>query len=802
MAPLRELSRALRTLRRSPGSAVIAVFALGLGIGLCALVFSMIQAVMVRGLPFHDPDQLVEVYRRNPTRGSYLMPTIHDYAAWRESGRAFADLGAYYSGTVNLSGGGTDQVPERMRGAFITPSVLSLLGVRPAAGRLFVEEDDQVGAPPVILLGWDVWQQRFQGDPGVVGRVIRANGVETVVVGVLPAGFGFPESQQVWLPLRLDASRISWENDRYIGAIGRLKPGVTMAAATTDLDRVAARLAQEHPDTHRGLTVQVSPFGRLSDRNRAMLLIMFAAVIAVLMIACVNVANLLIGRAIVRTKEVGIRMALGAGRFQVAAPFLAESTVLAAGGALLGIAVAHASLRVFVHAIEVHNPPFWLRFTIDGTVLGFIALAAVGAAILAGAIPAWQAARLSMHDTLKDESRGATGFRLGRLSSGLVVAEIALSLGLLAGAGLMVRSVLELNATDLGVPGKEIFVARVALPAASYAAADAQRRFAADLQTRLEAMPGAESVAVASGWPGRGGGSGAIAIEGQSDTDDHGLVYAMVPIVSTGYFATFDARPIRGRVFTPADAAGALPVALVNRAFERRYLGAGNGLGRRIRVGGPDQPWLTVVGVVPDLLESGVQNWRPEAVYRPIAQFPIRFIAMAVRTAAHPLDLTAPVREQVRALDADLPIYDINTLHGAVQDANFMTGLFAGLFGAFGSAALLLAAVGLYGVMSFSVNQRRREVGVRMALGANSADVLRLVLLRGMRQVALGLALGTVLAYALARGIASALFGVSPLDPLALAGTVLVLVAVAALACVVPAIRATHTDPLEALRAE
>jgi len=446
MSPLAELTLALRALRRSPASAVIAVFALGVGIGLSTLIFSIVQGAVLRGLPFHEAHELVRVDRFHPQRGVQI-PTIHDYAAWQEGGRSFEALGAYTTGTVNLSGGG-ERNPELVRGATITPSVLELLGVRPVLGRLFTAADDVPGAPPVILLGWTVWQRRFSADRDVVGRTVRANGVENTIVGVLPEGFGFPESQQIWRPMRLDARRIPWERATSVQVIGRLRDDVSADAAIADLSRVAARITQQHPETHRGMGVRVAAFSDMSDDDVAMLYIMFGAVLGVLIIACVNVANLLIGRAIVRTKEVGIRVALGASRWRVALPFLAESAVLAVAGALLGVIIAYAGLSIFLRAIEPHNPPFWMEFSIDGTVLGFVALAAACAALLSGIIPAWQAARLSLHDTLKDESRGTTGFRLGRMSRALVVAEIALSLALLTGAGLMIRSVVKLNTID------------------------------------------------------------------------------------------------------------------------------------------------------------------------------------------------------------------------------------------------------------------------------------------------------------------------------------------------------------------
>lgn len=801
MGPLFEVRLALRTLRRAPGSAIVAVLALGLGIGLSTLVFSIIQGAMLRGLPFERPHEIVSLYRQDPGSRFVRMPTIHDYAAWAGAERTVGAIGAYNTATFIFGRGEGEARPERLRGAAVTPSVFGLLGVQPLLGRSFDETDDVPGAAPVLMLNEELWRRRFDGDPSVIGRTLRVDGQETVVIGVLPGTFAFPESQEVWKPLRMDAARTPW-GEGNVQVVARLREGVTPERAKLDLDLIAARIADEHPETHAGLGVSVEPYGSFGGNDRAMLFVMLAAVAAVLVIACVNVANLLIGRAIMRTKEVGIRTALGASRWRVALPFLAESAVLAAAGALVGLAVAYIGIGLFVRSVEIHNPPFWIRFSIDGGVLAFVAGAAVVAALLAGSVPALQAARLSLHDTLKDESRGASSFRLGRASRGLVVAEIALSVALLVGAGLLVRSVLGLTALDMGVSTDDVFTARVALPSAAYPDGDAQRRFARDLETRLAGLPGVRTVALAASVPGRFGSNTWVDIEGVTGTDAQDRAYANVPVVSNGYFGVFDAAPIRGRAFNESDGAGAPAVAVVSEAFERRWLDGASALGRRVRIGDESAPWLEVVGVVPDLLESNIQSERYENVYRPLAQVPLRFINLAVRTAGAPLEFVVPLREQVQAIDPDLPVYDVATLGTAIRNDNFRYGIFGSLFASFGAAALVMAAVGLYGVMSFSVGQRRREVGVRMAVGAGAADVLRLILGHGMRQVALGLAIGTPLAFGLSRLIASALYRVSPTDPATFGIIVVLMIGVALLACIVPALRATRVDPLEALRSE
>lgn len=801
LATFFEFRLAARTLRKSPASAAIATLALGLSIGLSTLVFSIVQGAMLRGLPLPRPEGILRIERLVPSRG-VVWPTVHDISAWSEGTRSFEAIGAYTTRLVNLSARGADDLPEQIRGAAVSYEVLELLGVRPVAGRLFSREDDVEGAPPVAIIGWEVWQRRFGGDPAVVGTTLRANGEETVIVGVLPEGFGFPESHRIWLPLRADASRYDWQSAPSVQAAGRLRDGVPVERATAELNAVAARIALEHPDTHEGSSVRLRSFTEFGGQDRAMLYVMMAAVLAVLAIACVNVANLLIGRAIVRTREVGIRTALGASRWRVAMPFLAESLVLAVAGAALGILVAMVGLRIFNGSIQLQEPPFWIRFVIDRQTMAFVAGACCLCALLAGVVPALQAARLSLTDTLRDESRGTSSFRLGKLSRWLVIGEIALSMGLLVAAGLLVRSVLHLDTLDVGVPAEEVFTARVNLLGERWSDPDAQLRFASDLQARMAALPNARAAALSSSLPGVGGGWTRLEIDGEPAADGPSQIIAANPIVSPGYFELFVAQPVRGRDFSLTDNPDAEPVTIVNEAFERRYFDERGALGRRIRIANPDATWMTVVGVVPDLLESGSQNERPEAYYRALAQQPIRSITLSVRTVGDPLQLVPQVRERVRVLDPDLPLSNIATLRTRVRDASFRLGIFGGLFASFGAAALLLASVGLYGVMSFSVGQRRREMGVRMAIGARPMDVVRLVLGQGLRQVAIGLAIGIVLAFLLARAIAASLFQVSSGDPATFIAIILILLGVALVACGLPALRATRIDPIEAFRTE
>jgi putative ABC transport system permease protein len=802
---LLDIRQAVRGLRRAPASAIIAVVALGLGIGLTTMMFSIIYGALMRGLPVEEAHEIMAVERLHRARGQTSATTIHDLTDWREQQRSFEALGAYWGGTVNVSGGAVDETPERFQGAWLTPSVLRLLGVQPILGRTLLDEDDVPGAQPVALIGHGMWQRRFQGAPDVVGRSFRANGVETLIIGVMPDRFGFPQTAEMWQPARLEMAGLARGEGQGFQVVGRLRDGVDAEAAAIELNRIADRLAAEYVETNEGIGVRLRPFTdtAIGDEPRAVLLTMFGAVGFVLLIACANVANLLIGRAMVRSREVGIRTSLGASRLSVAMPFLAESAVLAVAGAVLGTVIGYIGLRLFTNAVSASQPPYWLLFQLDGVAFAFVAALAVLCALLAGVIPALQAARMPLAEILKDESRGASSFRLGRLSRGLVIVEMALSVGLLAGAGLMIKSVIRVNTIDLGFPADAVFTARLGMPQNGYATPDALRTFHDELLARLQNIRGARHVALADGLPGTGSPSSRFTIDGVAAEIGEEPIVAR-PAVSPGYFSAFDVVP-EGRDFGPQDREGGTPVAIVNTAFVERWFPDGDVLGRRIRMGGvnSEAPWLTIVGIVPDLRAGGSDpDARREAAYVPLAQNPLRFVSVIARADGAPLALTSEIRDAVLALDRDIPIYWVRTLAEGIDQANWFYGIFGSLFAAFGLAALFLAGVGLYGVMSFSVGQRTRELGVRMAIGAQPAQVMRMVLSQGMRQVLIGLAAGTLFALAVSRLLAAILFEVSPRDPAVFVTITGVLIVASLLACGMPARRATRVDPLHALRSE
>jgi putative ABC transport system permease protein len=802
---LKDVRYGARMLVKNPGSTAIAIIALGLGIGLTAMMFSIVHGAIIRGLPFDRPEQLLTVNRTNLAEGmNQMWFTQHDFVDYREQQQSFVDLAAFYAGTVNVSG--MDR-PERFDGAFMTPQVFSLLGARAALGRVFQEEDGLPGAPYVLLLGHDVWQTRFGGDPDVIGRVVRANGRQATIVGVMPPKFAFPVSEQVWVPLQLDPSSVKRGEGQWISVFGRLRENVTEDAAAAEMAAIAARLEAGYPDLNRGISARVMPYTRsfIGEEAVKILYTMLGAVFMVLLIACANVANLLISRAASRSREVGIRTAMGASGTRIVRQFLTESTILSLGGALLGLLVAWVGITLFARAIAPTDPPFWIELGIHADIVLFVLVITVLASLLSGAIPAWQASRANVADVLKDESRGASSFRLGRISRGLVITEIALSAGLLVGAGLMIKSVTQVRNVDLGFRTHEVFTARIGLPDVQYPDAELQRTFFADLLPRIREIPAVEHVGLIQALPGLFAPQQRFAVEGASYMEDRDYPQVRTVFMTPGALAALDVALLQGRDFQEQDRDGALPVAIINQSLALRYFEGQDAIGRRVRIGASEseEEWRTIVGVVPDMYLGGLDG--PDniqhGIYMPLAQGGARFMSVVARTrAGDPMALAQPVREAVLAVDPDLPTYFVRTLRKALDEQYWFFMIFGSLFMVFGAAALFLAAVGLYGVMATSVSQRTREMGIRMALGAKAADVLGLVMRQGLRQLAIGLVLGLALAVGVSSLLQSLLFEVDPRDPAVFIAIGVVLALTTAAACFIPANRATRVDPLDALR--
>ncbi|HKP76995.1 MAG TPA: ABC transporter permease [Longimicrobiaceae bacterium] len=802
MSLLKDLRYGARKLLHNPGFSAVTVMTLALGIGLTTTMFSIVYGALMRGLPFEHADRIVSVRRANPVRDQReLSITPHDFADYRAQARSFEALAGFSNGTVNVSG---SEKPERFDGAYMTANAFDVLRARPLLGRTFRPGEDAVGAPAVVVLGYDIWQSRFHGDRGLIGRTIRVNGEQAEVIGVMPRGFKFPVSEALWVPLRTPLPAKRGEgNDLF--AFGRLKPGATIDGANVEMSAIAKRLATAYPESNRDITAYVEPYTRsiIGKEPTALLMTMLFAVFLVLLIACANVANLLLSQAATRAKEVGIRTAMGAKRSRIVMQFLTEPLALAGVGAVVGVAIAALGVKLFNAAIASTDPPFWIDIKIDGPILLFVLAITLFATFVSAVLPAIRASGANVNEVLKDESRGSSSFRGGMLSRVLVVFEIALSLGLLVAAGLTIKSVTRLRTMDYGFPTATIFTARVGLPESVYRDSAAQIRFYDELYRRLADLPNVESYTLTGMLPALGSPTQTLAIQGKAYASDREYPEAHYVTTYPGYFKTFNVA-LQGRDFGSSDTQNSAPVAIVNRSFATKHFGREDPIGRQFRMGGADskEPWRTIVGVVPDMWHDGLENEKPDAVYLPFGQSPQRYMSVTIRPRGATGAMTAPVRNLVSSMDPDLPIYFVKTLQERIDEDAWFYRVFGVLFMVMGGVALVLAAVGLYGVMSFNVSRRTREMGVRMALGAQPGDVIRLVVRQGMIQLAFGLALGLGLAYLLGTSLKIILFQVTALDPLVYGVTISVLVLAAAAASLIPARRATRVDPMVALRYE
>ena len=802
---LQDLRYGARKLVLAPGFAAVSVVTLALGIGLTTTMFSIVYGALMRGLPFKDGDRIVAIQRTNPVRGWERMPVSqHDLVDYRAQARSFEGLAGYYTGTMNVSG---TEKPERFSGGFLSANLFDLIGVRPALGRTFRPGEDTPGAAPVAILSYDLWQSRYGGDRGIVGKVIRINSEPYEVVGVMPERFAFPASEKLWVPLRqpLSAKRGDGQD---VNVVAKLRPGVSVERANVEMAAIARRLATQYPESNRDLSARVKSFtdAFLGKQPVIMLTTMLIAVFLVLLIACANVANLLLSQAAMRSKEVAVRTAMGATRTRIVMQFLTEPLALAICGALLGTGLAAIGVKLFNDAIAGTNPPFWIVIKIDGPILLFVLAITLFATFVSGVLPAIRVSGGNVNEVLKDESRGSSSLRGGRLSKALVMFEIALSVGLLVGAGLTTKSITNLRTVDFGFP-TDVFTARVGLPETVYRDSVAQIRFYDELFRRLGDVQGVEAFSLGTALPALGADMQPFAIEGKAYAKDTDYPDTHYIAAYPNYFRTFNVQ-VRGRDFAASDTRTSEPVALVSQSLVTKFFGGQDPIGRRIRLGGPQatDAWRTIVGVVPDMWNNGVGNGNdnesPQGVYVPFTQAPTRFVSIVARSRGNPAALTAPVRAAVGGIDPDIPVYFVRTLQEGIDAQTWFYRVFGALFGVMGIVALVLAAVGLYGVMSFNVARRTREMGVRMALGAQPADVIRMVLTQGAVQLVVGLLLGSVLAFLLSLGLKMLLFQVSVFDPLVIGGTVLVLSACAFLASLVPARRATRVDPMVALRYE
>ncbi len=797
---LQALRVSYRSLLRSPWFTLTAVGMLAIGLGLTMFMFGAIQSFMLRPSPFPDGESMIHVgYADSLTQSDRLEVPTGDFLTMRREQTTFARFEAFRQDTVNLSGDGR---PERLNGAFITPGTFAALGVAPLLGPGFVDGDDLGGAPLKVVLGYSIWQRRFAGDRDIIGQQVRVDGSEATVVGVMPEHFAFPIDNAVWLPLQTRVAERRRRGQLNLDVWGRLLSGVTLEAASAELTALLQRIEADNAGDSIADRVVVNPYrdGITGNTTRRIISTMFVSVLLVLLIACVNVANLLVARSAQRRREAAIRSAIGASRLRIMLDGLAESLLICAVAGVIGFGLAQLGSALTMQAIRgsENPPPYWMTdFRIDGMSVLFAAAVAVLAALAAGLWPAWRAATVASAQAMRDGGAGAIGGRVGR---GLTTAQIALCVVLLVTAGLTLRSVIEREGVDLPFAADHVISGRLSLFEGRYPGNAEVTAFADALRLRLEATPGIEAVGITSSVPFSHAGGRLIAIEGRARAADGRLPRVDVVSADRGYFDSLQLGALRGRLFEADDDAYGRRVALLSAPLASRFWPGEEVIGKRFRLGEAAQAsWIEVVGLVPHVAQVGKDIDRP-ALYLPFAQQPNRFFSITARTVGDPYASTHAIRDAVVALDPDLPVYWLRSLRDWVDIAAFNHRLLAALFGMFGSFAMLLAAAGLYAVLAYRVSQRTCEIGVRRALGAGDRDIVRMLLGQGLRQLLIGIGVGLLLALGFAQLLAGVLYGVTPHDPATFIGVALLLGIVALVAALVPAHRALSVAPMAALR--
>ena len=808
---LQDFRYAFRTLAKSPGFAGVATITLALGISASTALFSVIHNVLMEPFPYADSQRLMTIQvhdteRSEPGgRAGFAGPEFLDYT---EQNHVFdAVIGSANRDVLYTSGEGT----ERFEGYLVTPGTFEFFGMLPLLGRAMEPADYEPGAPPVFVLRYKVWVGRFNRDPGILNKQFVLNGTSRTLIGVMPPRFAWGDAD-LWIPdkpSRAEQAAVT-PFQRYWFLLGHLRPGVTIRQAEADLDIVAHRLAAVYPkDYPKHFKVQVQSLADLVvGRFRATLFIVLAAVGLLLLIGCGNVANLLLARATAREKEFAIRAALGASRWRIVRQLLVESLVLALGGAALGAFMAWGGLKALIAVIPPRIIPAEAVIRLNGTVLLFTLAVAVMTAFVFGLVPALHVSRRDLVDPLRDSGKGTSGgFRHGRLRDAVVVLEVALSLALLVGARLLMRSFVALREVDLGLSPDHVLVARLPLPQDRYKTAEQVAGFYRPLLARLKALPGVVEATETSTLPPYGGIRSEVEVAGKTDPEKWN---AVVQLCSEGYFAVVRIAFLEGRTFTEAEVSGARKVAVVNQTFAKKYLGKVSPLGQRIRLAElanfPDKvadPTFEVIGVVKDAKNQGLEEAPLPEAWVPYTVTGSGERGILVRTVSDPLLMLSTVRREIWATDSNVALTFTGSLEGFISEFSYAGPRFAFLMMTiFAAIGLVLVTIGVYSVIAYTTSRQTHEIGIRMALGARRADVLKLVIRTGARPVVLGLAIGLLVSLALSRVIASQLWGISPYDPATLATVVVVLLVTGLVACWVPARRATRVDPLVALRYE
>ncbi len=804
---------AARMLRKSPGFTIVAVLTLALGIGANTAIFSVVNTVLLQPMPYRQADRLVTIWGENKARGYDLdLVSYPDYLDWKSRNRSFESMGASTDEMYTMTGAGE---PAAVIGYAFSPDFFDVLGVPAYLGRTFAPAEDQSGKDRVVVLNYHLWRTQFGGDRSIVGREVTLDGKAYTVIGVMPPSFQYPQSVELWTPLTISPEFAKDRGARWLRVLARLKPGVSMEQARAEMKTIVASLRVEYPNTNNGYDVNFLSLRQLTSGDvRPALLVLLCAVGLVLLIACANVANLLLSRAVARKREIAVRLALGASRFRMIRQFLTESVLLGLVGGALGLLIAYwgvgALVAMFPTTISNLSIPRVEAIPIDRWVLGFALLASVLTGIVFGLAPALQACRTSPSDSLKESGRSGTAGSHGRrLRNALVVSEVALSLVLLTAAGLMSKSFLRLVQADLGFRPDHLLTLRVLLPTSKYEKDTQQLAFSNDVLSRIQSLPGVKSAGTVTFLPLSGWwGTRDVSVAGRPADPAVKIPRPVWSSVSPDYFRAASVPLLKGRTFTDRDNASNRNVAILSATLARELWPNEDPIGKDVSIEGFKDTWQ-VVGVVGDIYQlgigvrqAGVTSEVTSEVYVPLAQEPSPLLCFAIRTAGDPLGIAKAAQQAVWAVDKDQAISFVESMDQLASETTVLQRANMILLAVFSGLALLLASIGIYGVISYSASQRTHEIGIRIALGARSSDVLRLVIGEGLLLAVVGVAIGIAGAFGLTRFLASMLYGVSSVDPATFVAVPIVLVAVALAACYIPARRAMRVDPMVALRYE
>ena len=790
---------------------LVCAVALALGIGANTAIFSIAEAFLLHPVPFENIDRIAALIDTRPQqniRRNSVAPAT--YLEWQEQAKSFDQLGAYAWDEVNFTGAGE---PMKIQGFDVTDNFFNVLGVQPKLGRVFLPEEQHSGKDQEIILSYGLWERQFASDPKILGKSVKVDGKSYTIVGVMNKGFIYPLPAEAWMPLDLDPVQHSMRDSRYLWVLGRLKPHASIDEASAEMAAITNRQAQDFPDNYKGWQLRVMPMREFAtdDLTRQYTLLLLGAVGFVLLIACADVANVQFARVTGRQKELAVRAAMGASRARIVWQLLTESVLLALLGAVLGLIFAQWYITLILANMPADVAKFiagWKTISLDGGALLFTMGIALLSGILAGIGPALMTSRTNLSETLKESGRGSSAGRARhRLRSALVVGEVALSLVLLVGAGLLVKGFYALLTVNESYRPESLLTLNLSLPELQYSEKSARNSFHEQTLARLGQLPQVQAAALATYIPySNGGGANmqSFSIEGRQPKERGELSAAIIQTVSPNYFGVLQIRLRSGRVLKDSDADGTLPVAVISKSLALRYFPEEDALGKKIKVGGADgtAPWLTIVGVVDDVHYSWIHKEDLPTLYKSYRQAPPHYASLVLRTVGDPLALVPAVRKEIAAMDPDLPLFNIYAMDRVISESILGIAYVAAMMGVLGIIALVLASVGVYGVMSYAVLERTNEIGIRMAMGATANDIRRLVLGKGTLLTMTGMGIGLPIAFALATAMSGLLFGVRAADPVAFIGLPLILAGVATFASYLPARRALRVDPIIALRYE